>query len=157
MLRLIWISERGLPPDLDRPVAPATSGKRGKGASIGAQETAMSRLAIAAFLCAALGGLGAPVRAQSPAADVAAGRALSLRLCTSCHVVASGQENAPLLRPPAPDFRTIANRPGVSAAALSRFLRETHSSLRSTAEMPNPELTDDQVREAVAFLLRLRR
>ncbi len=118
----------------------------------------MNRLAMAAVLCALAGVLFTPVRAQEPAQadDVRAGRALSLKLCTACHLVLPNQEMMPLLRPPAPAFRAIANRPGVTADSLRRFLSETHSSIRSTKDMPNPELTEDQTRQAVAFLMSLR-
>lgn len=116
----------------------------------------MRRLAMAAVLCATTGALVAPAHAQE-ADDVAAGRALSLRLCTACHQVEPGQEMTPLLRPPAPSFRAIASRPGITADSVRRFLRNTHSSLKSTAEMPNPALTDEQIRRAAAFLMSLRR
>lgn len=116
----------------------------------------MRRLAMAAVLGAMTGALVAPAHARE-ADDVAAGRALSLRLCTACHQVEPGQEMTPLLRPPAPSFRAIANRPGVTGDSLRRFLRETHSSLKSTTEMPNPALTDEQIRRASAFLMSLRR
>jgi len=115
----------------------------------------MKRLAMALLLCAAMGVLGAPARAQE-ADDVQAGRALTLKLCTPCHLVLPSQDNTPLLRPPAPPFRVIATRPDVTAESLRRFLKETHSSISSTKDMPNPALTDDQIRRAVAFLLSLR-
>jgi len=44
------------------------------------------------------------------AGDVSAGHALALRLCTPCHVVSPDQEMPPILREPAPSFRTIANK-----------------------------------------------
>lgn len=118
----------------------------------------MNRFALAAVLCAFTGTLGTSVQAEEPSAsdDIRAGRALSLSVCTACHVVSSDQEMAPILRPPAPSFHSIANRKGVTAESLRRFLSETHRSLGKPGGMPNPQLTEDQVRQAVAFLMSLR-
>jgi len=93
---------------------------------------------------------------QPASDDIQAGRALSLRLCTACHIVLPDQEMAPILQPPATSFRVIANRPGVSEESLRHFLAETHSSMRNLKSMPNPELNDDQIRQAVAFLMSLK-
>lgn len=97
--------------------------------------------------------------AAEPAAadDARAGRALSLKLCTPCHVVSPDQELPPILRPPAPSFRAIANRPTTTDDSLRRFLTHTHASLRDVSGMPNPQLTEDQVREAAAFIMSLRK
>jgi mono/diheme cytochrome c family protein len=103
--------------------------------------------------------LAVSAAANEPAAvdDARAGRALSLKLCTPCHVVTPDQELPPILRPPAPSFRMIANRPGTTDESLRRFLTETHASLRDVGHMPNPQLTEDQVREAAAFIMSLRK
>lgn len=118
----------------------------------------MIRFAMAAALCAFTAAFGMSLRAEEPSAadDIRAGRALSLKLCTSCHVVSSDQEMAPILRPPAANFHAIANKPGTTAESLRRFLSETHSSISTPKSMPNPELTEDQARQEAAFLMSLR-
>lgn len=118
----------------------------------------MNRIVMAAALFALAGIVGAAAHGEEPisADDIRAGRALSLRLCTPCHVVSPDQEMAPILRPPAPNFRTIANRPGTTGDSLRQFLRETHRSISNPRSMPNPVLTEDQVRQAAAFLMSLR-
>jgi hypothetical protein len=87
------------------------------------KETAVNRFAMAAVLCA-FAALGMSLHAEEPSAvdDIRTGRALSLRLCTVCHVVSSDQEMAPILRPPASNFHSIANKPGTTADSLRRFL-----------------------------------
>ena len=118
----------------------------------------MNRPAMTAVLCAFTAALAMSVHAEEPSAadDIRAGRALSLRLCTACHVVSSDQEMAPILRHPAPNFHSIANKPGTTAESLRRFLTETHSKISNPQSMPNPQLTEDQVRQAAAFLMSLR-
>ncbi len=120
----------------------------------------MKKHVVAVLVAAAFSAvLAASAFAEQPATadDVRAGRALSLKLCTPCHVVSSDQELPPILRPPAPSFRTIANRPGTSDESLRRFLTRTHAGLRDVGGMPNPQLTEDQVREAAAFIMSLRK
>ncbi len=100
---------------------------------------------------------GARAADQPETEDVRAGRALSLRLCTACHIVSPDQEMAPILEQPAPSFRAIANRAGTTEESLRRFISETHSSMNNVRSMPNLHLTDDQIREAAAFLMSLKR
>jgi mono/diheme cytochrome c family protein len=118
----------------------------------------MNRLAMAAALGVLTATLGTSVHAEEPSAadDIRAGRALSLKLCTFCHVVSPDQEMAPILQRPARDFHAIANKPGMTAESLRRFLSETHRSIGNPQGMPNPELTEDQVRQAAAFIMSLR-
>ena len=85
-----------------------------------------------------------------------AGKALALKLCATCHDVANDQKQAPLLRPSAPSFREIAERPTTDAASLRDFLNSTHNSVSHPAAMPNPELSADQITEVSAYILSLR-
>jgi cytochrome c1 len=118
----------------------------------------MDRIPTVAVLCivAAASTHGARGQTQPIPDDVRAGRALSLRVCTACHVVSPDQEMPPILRPPAPSFQAIANRPSTTEESVRRFLTETHTSLQNLKSMPNPELTDDHVRQAAAFLVSLK-
>jgi hypothetical protein len=73
-----------------------------------------------------------------------------VKICDACHVAASDQQFPPILRPPAPSFQAIADRPGTTAALLRNFLLTTHATITNTDNMPNPQLTDDQVGVLVA-------
>jgi mono/diheme cytochrome c family protein len=90
------------------------------------------------------------------AGDVSAGRDLALSLCTPCHVVSRDQEMPPILRPPAPSFRVIAGKQGISAESLRTFLSTTHSTIDTPGNMPNPSLSEDQIRVLVSYILSLR-
>ena len=114
-------------------------------------------LVVATALFAASFALSASAAEPAAADDARAGRALSLKLCTPCHVVSPDQELPPILRPPAPSFLVIANRPSTTNESLRRFLTQTHASLRDVSGMPNPQLTEDQVREAAAFIMSIRK
>ena len=108
--------------------------------------------------CAVAAGLAAGVEAQGPssAGDAAAGKRVALNQCYACHVVAADQPYSPTLHQPAASFVTIANRPGTSADSLREFLTTTHASLDRLRGMPNPQLTDDQMMDVIAYLLSLR-
>jgi len=97
-------------------------------------------------------------RAQQPSheEDVAAGHKLALTVCSACHVVAPDQSTEPILRPPAPSFASIANRPGETEEAIRTFINGTHGTLANSKNMPNPSLMDFQVRQAAAYLMSLR-
>jgi len=127
------------------------------GAAFGRRPQVKRRVALAILgIFVAVSALSARAEDQTATDDVKAGNALALRLCTPCHVVLPDQEMAPVLRPPATSFRTIANRPSTTEESLRHFLAETHSSMRNLKSMPNPKLNDDQIRQAVAFLLSLK-
>jgi mono/diheme cytochrome c family protein len=89
--------------------------------------------------------------------DVQQGHHLALVICVYCHVAASDQESEPILKPPAPPFAAIAQRPEVNAEFLRAFLATTHRSLEAKKGMPNPELLDFQIRQVSAYLLSLRK
>jgi mono/diheme cytochrome c family protein len=114
------------------------------------------RLGIAVIVA---GGLILAAQAQDApgAPDLRAGKSVALNICSACHVVAPDQSTAPLLRQPAPSFDSIANRSTTTTQSLRGFIANTHSGLRNPAGMPNPELTDDQTTQVVAYILSLRR
>ena len=95
--------------------------------------------------------------AQTRQADVEAGRHLALFACTGCHVVMPDQPFKPLYEgaPHPPDFKDIANRRNVSAAALQHQL-ETLPAVPQNSRMPNQVLSSQEVRNVVAFILSLR-
>jgi cytochrome c1 len=57
---------------------------------------------------------------------------------------------------PAPSFRIIAKKRGTNADSLRNFLLTTHTILAEPANMPNPQLTKDQVTQLVSYILSLR-
>jgi mono/diheme cytochrome c family protein len=119
----------------------------------------MTRLQFGAASALALLALAGAAQAQpGPAArDARLGRELALQVCSACHLVAPDQAGHPILEPPAPTFAALAARPGVSAAALHRFIRTTHWDERTLPmNMPNAMLTPEQQDEVVAYILSLR-
>lgn len=89
--------------------------------------------------------------------DVSKGHHVAAVVCAVCHMAADDQSNLPMLRPPAPPFKEIAQRKDLTAAWLENFLKTTHRDLGSQKGMPNPDLADFQIKEVVAYLLSLRK
>ena len=97
------------------------------------------------------------VDAEEPAkGSIDAGRAVALKICAACHVVSPIQQFEPILRPAAPGFRAIANRPRTTSTSLRTFLSTTHQTVRNPDHMPNPQLSDDQITDVVSYILILR-
>jgi len=115
----------------------------------------MLGIARGAGVIALLGVAVVPVAAGT-AGNPTEGHRLALKLCSACHIVASDQSEAPLLRDPAPSFPTIANGTDVSANALQNFLLTIHRTLANGSKMPNPALTDDQAIDIAAYIMTLR-
>jgi mono/diheme cytochrome c family protein len=84
------------------------------------------------------------------------GHRLALELCSVCHIVASDQIGAPVLRNPGPPFRDIANSPDTTRASLRTILTTTHSSSTPPFAMPNPHLTEGQLQDVVGYILSMR-
>ena len=94
---------------------------------------------------------------QPAEGNVQAGRAFALLACTGCHVVAPDQPFKPVYQGPPnpPDFKDVANQPGMTADSLRHYL-ETLPAVPQKGRMPNLELSDDELRDVVAFILSLR-
>jgi len=88
---------------------------------------------------------GAPVHTSAEQ-----GRGLALLICSACHVVSPDQQLAPTLRPPAPDFHALVNRPATDAQSLGGFLRAPHG------KMPDAMLANYQINALVAYLMSLK-
>lgn len=98
-----------------------------------------------------------PVRAASPAkADADDGERVALIVCSSCHVVSPTQDVKPVLQPPAASFRSIANKADTTEASLRHFIGTTHKGILPPDQMPNPELSDEQLANVVRFIMTLR-
>jgi mono/diheme cytochrome c family protein len=106
-----------------------------------------------AFLAAALGAANAQ---QSKADPIVAGRDIALRICATCHMVASDQGSAPLLKPPAPSFAEIAARPTTNEESLRDFLASPHGEARRSSKMPAFTLGEFQIAPLVAYIESLR-
>ena len=79
------------------------------------------------------------------AQDAGEGRRLAEQWCAHCHRVAPGGPGA--ANDAAPDFVTIAARPGRNAEAIATFLRTPH------AGMPDHGLTLRQARDLAAHVV----
>ena len=81
--------------------------------------------------------------------DVAAGRAIAMQLCTTCHKVTAEQ---PVPRgSKAPSFAAVAAMSSTTEIALHAFLSTPH------ANMPNLILQPQQQDDVIAYILSLRR
>jgi len=116
-----------------------------------------SRPVIAASVAVCIGWAALGASAQTKQSDVEAGRHLALFACTGCHVVTPDQPFKPIYEgtPHPPDFKDIANRPNVSAASLQHHL-ETLPAVPQKSGMPNQDLSGEELRNVVAFILSLR-
>jgi mono/diheme cytochrome c family protein len=95
------------------------------------------------------GGIAAPGQVSS-----AMGHGLAQRICTSCHLIESGQSNPPD-HVGGPALPTVADRPGTTERLLRDHLRTTHANGRIPLAMPNPALTDDETTKIVDYILSL--
>ncbi len=95
--------------------------------------------------------------AQNPADQVAAGHTFALRVCWTCHVVATDQTVAPILHNPAPSFLVLAQRPDLNTKALRNFLSTHNETMGKAGQMPNPRLVDYQIDEVVAYIMSLKK
>ena len=81
------------------------------------------------------------------AADIQAGRVIAERWCATCHVVGHGRAGSDAV----PSFPTIASRPGANEDTLHRALGDPHP------RMPDPNLTNREIDDVVAYILSLKR
>lgn len=81
-------------------------------------------------------------------ADAENGEHLATRWCSSCHVVAPGQQRASADVPP---FATIGRAPGFNADRLATFLLDPHP------KMPNMSLTRREAADIAAYIASLGR
>ncbi len=115
-----------------------------------------ARMVLAAATLALLA--SAPARrTQYPADQIAAGHTFALRVCWTCHVVATDQTVAPILHHPAPSFLVLAQRPDLNAKALRNFLSTHNETMGKAGQMPNPRLVDYQIDEVVAYIMSLKK
>ena len=88
---------------------------------------------------------GSPVWALD---EVAKGKAIAERWCSSCHLVSRDQTST---AGDAPAFATIASRSASEIDALAGFLADPHP------PMPDLSLTRAEIRDLLAYIASLRR
>lgn len=76
--------------------------------------------------------------------SITRGEAMSLEICSDCHVVSDKQVRVDLVG--LPSFREIANNPQRTEFWVRTFLKTPHF------EMPNFVFTDDQLDHLVAYI-----
>jgi mono/diheme cytochrome c family protein len=118
----------------------------------------MKRFALLAVMAALAAYAQLAARAQPKAAgDAKEGRAFALEACTGCHVVAANQPFKPIYTDDVhpPDFKDIANKPGITAESLIHYL-DTLPTIPKDSQMANADLTAQQTRDVAAYILSLR-
>lgn len=85
--------------------------------------------------------------AQEDAGDKTDGLALARKTCAACHNVDPSDSGRAGLS--AASFYEIANTPGMSAMALTVWLRSPHR------DMPHLQLSDKQVKDVTAYIVSL--
>ena len=113
---------------------------------------ALAGTVLCAFCAPRLAAAGPPTAPQ-----VARGEHIARLVCSACHVVAADQEYPPILNQVTPSFLEIANRPGVTAESLRRFIITTHWDLdKLPMSMPNPMLSPAETQAVSRYILSLR-
>ncbi len=88
-------------------------------------------------------------QAEAKLPNPANGLALSRKLCLSCHLI--GEAGNSVTPADVPSFPSIANRRDQSAGALTNWLLAPHT------PMPDPHLTQKEIRDLAAYILSLRK
>jgi mono/diheme cytochrome c family protein len=112
--------------------------------------------ALAYFVvCAAV---GMPAHSQQPLETLQRGQHIAQLVCSACHVVARDQEFPPILRPPAPSFEEIANRPDMSLRTVQRFVLQTHWDTKTLPmQMPAQMLPKSDTTAVARYVLSFRK
>jgi mono/diheme cytochrome c family protein len=99
-----------------------------------------------------------PFALADNAKDIREGRELAEKACSPCHLISSMspvQEKGPSR--PGPPFEEIAKGPKPTLDALRIFLLSTQSTVSHPGAMPNPGLTEEQIRLIASYLSSLRK
>lgn len=82
--------------------------------------------------------------------DTRAGKALAVRICHDCHVVAPNMEKPYNAAFGAPSFLNLADDAAVTEFRLRRFLSTPHF------RMPNIKLSEKETDDVIAYILSLK-
>ncbi len=117
----------------------------------------MFKKTIIAVAAAALVASGGVAESQGGVGHPRAGREMAEKSCSPCHVVSHDQKQPPALNPAAPSFAQIAEGPRAADAwTLQTFLKSTHNSVTHPENMPNPQLSEEEIKTVTAYILSLR-
>jgi mono/diheme cytochrome c family protein len=97
--------------------------------------------------------VGSPTTTKTDAAGSQAslrGLAFAQSHCAGCHAVTSGRASS---NPEAPSFEAIVNTPGLTAATLGPWLRDSHN----FPAMMDFAIAPDQIDDLAAHMLALQR
>lgn len=97
-------------------------------------------------LAAALLGMAAQ---SGAAADRATGKTLAQKLCVNCHIVAPGENAAPVTAG-VPSFAAIAAKPEQTAEKVGAFILNPHP------PMPEVQLTNRERGDLAAYIMSLK-
>ncbi|MDE2437228.1 MAG: cytochrome c [Sphingomonadales bacterium] len=109
----------------------------------------MRALPVIAFMALALVTTGTAARPRSPG-PAQRGLALAQGHCAACHGVTPNSSSP---NPESPTFEDIANRRGLTATTLDRFLRDAHN----YPDAMNFRLERGHVRDLSAYIVTLKR
>ena len=101
----------------------------------------------------------ARAQAETPQrATIARGEHIARLICSACHVVATDQEFPPMLEPAAPNFADIANRSGMTAKTIRRFVLTTHWDEKTLPmTMPNLMVMPEDASAVAAYIMSLKK
>lgn len=120
----------------------------------------MHRTSIQVFLGGLLA-VGAAAAHADPQPDtgLARGEHIARSVCSACHYVADNQEFPPLMNPPAPSFKEIANRSGTTLSGVRHFVTTTHwdPPYSLPLKMPDLMLMPGEADDVARYLLSLRK
>jgi mono/diheme cytochrome c family protein len=119
--------------------------------------TALMGFGTRLFATMVLAGAASHAAVADDADKIANGHQLALMICSACHIAAPDQRTPPILTQPPPSLESLANRPGVDAASVQKFLLTIHLSMANGKDMPNPQLTEDQAHDIAFYLMSLRK
>lgn len=80
--------------------------------------------------------------------DAEKGKAYASEVCAQCHAIDPGRHQSPVSK--APPFQEIANTSGMTAIALAAWFQSSHPT------MPNIEMSDAEMRNAIQYILSLK-
>ena len=115
----------------------------------------MSRSVLGFSLALALAACGAPAAAED-AQLIADGHEIALKVCAICHVAAEDQTVPPTMKPPAPRFVEIAERPNITEPFLRDFLTKPHGQARALSAMASFLMGGYESDAVIAYLMSLK-
>lgn len=125
-------------------VIPATALEHGK--EIVAEQLSKAGVRLAVLLNTTLTKQPATASAAPMKQFAASGQAIAAAMCNVCHVIDTSAGSGPP-QTTAPDFSAIASTRGMSEAVLRSFLTGPHPT------MPQMRLSEDQLRDVIAYIM----